>query len=353
MFLAVSILLIFVVLSLDFILIHRKPLSEGIPEFDLIFLIRITLNLIASCIFVFSLSGNVFKVNTEKYGKGISSFFSKTTEYLVYIFIVLCNTYFLATFLFDPVMFNYLGLEDNSVESLSSWICFINCGVFTLLLLKTHKFIRTQKKYFVSIIYMFIISFFLIGMEEISWGQRIIGFETPEIFKTNFQNEFNLHNFATNKFENLYYFGAFLFLVFIPFLIDNLKKFYSVKFINFFKPSKFIVISSAILTAYNYDMWNIPVIQLGYFISIFIVIYYMLTDWFNNSLNVDTVLILFSLIVTQTAFLMFGENFIRIWDVTEYKEFYIPFMFLLYSLELAQKIRYFEKEFEGAIYTRF
>lgn len=33
--------------------------------------------------------------------------------------------------------------------------------------------------------------------EEISWGQRILGFETPELIKEiNIQEEFNLHNLA-------------------------------------------------------------------------------------------------------------------------------------------------------------
>ena len=33
-----------------------------------------------------------------------------------------------------------------------------------------------------------------IAMEEISWGQRIIGFETPDALGNNIQDEFNLHN---------------------------------------------------------------------------------------------------------------------------------------------------------------
>ena len=37
--------------------------------------------------------------------------------------------------------------------------------------------------------------FFLIAMEEISWGQRLLGFATPDaLIVANTQNEFNLHN---------------------------------------------------------------------------------------------------------------------------------------------------------------
>ncbi len=39
--------------------------------------------------------------------------------------------------------------------------------------------------------------FFFMAMEEISWGQRIIGIPTPELFQAlNRQGEINLHNFA-------------------------------------------------------------------------------------------------------------------------------------------------------------
>ena len=37
--------------------------------------------------------------------------------------------------------------------------------------------------------------------EEISWGQRILGFETPEsISEINFQDEFNIHNISFGSF---------------------------------------------------------------------------------------------------------------------------------------------------------
>lgn len=38
---------------------------------------------------------------------------------------------------------------------------------------------------------------FFVGMEEISWGQRILGFQEPEFWtKHNVQSEFTFHNFA-------------------------------------------------------------------------------------------------------------------------------------------------------------
>lgn len=44
----------------------------------------------------------------------------------------------------------------------------------------------------------------LLAMEEISWGQRLFGYLPPEVFLTdNFQQEFNLHNFADTTTRQL------------------------------------------------------------------------------------------------------------------------------------------------------
>ena len=43
----------------------------------------------------------------------------------------------------------------------------------------------------------FIAGCLLIALEEISWGQRLFGYQPPDVFLTdNYQQEFNLHNFA-------------------------------------------------------------------------------------------------------------------------------------------------------------
>lgn len=45
---------------------------------------------------------------------------------------------------------------------------------------------------------------FIVAMEEISWGQRLIGYRPPEYFlEENFQQELNLHNVFKKKFRKL------------------------------------------------------------------------------------------------------------------------------------------------------
>ena len=67
------------------------------------------------------------------------------------------------------------------------------------------------------------LALFVIGMEEISWGQRLFGFATPErLAEVNWQAEFNFHNVQTDLSETAYYFGAGVFLILLPLLRDLL-----------------------------------------------------------------------------------------------------------------------------------
>jgi len=82
-------------------------------------------------------------------------------------------------------MIEKLGREDGFFEDLTA--VFFLAGSIVLLL----AFFR-KKNWFV----LFLAVVLFVGMgEEISWGQRLIGFSTPKAFeKANVQGEFNLHN---------------------------------------------------------------------------------------------------------------------------------------------------------------
>ncbi len=62
--------------------------------------------------------------------------------------------------------------------------------------------------------------------EELSWGQRIFSFATPEKVKNlNAQNEFNLHDMATQTFQNAWYFAGWALLVAAPFFREAITRF--------------------------------------------------------------------------------------------------------------------------------
>jgi len=69
-----------------------------------------------------------------------------------------------------------------------------------------------------------------VGMEEISWGQRIFGWSTPEAFaELNWQHETSIHNLATDVSQKAAFAASLLFGVALPAtlaLSAGLRRFY-------------------------------------------------------------------------------------------------------------------------------
>ena len=65
---------------------------------------------------------------------------------------------------------------------------------------------------------LFALAAFVIAMEEISWGRRIFGFETPVDFKgANLQSDFTLHNLMSSSVsDKLMNAGILIFAVALP-----------------------------------------------------------------------------------------------------------------------------------------
>ena len=243
---------------------------------------------------------------------------------------------FLLLFLIDPVVFNEMSLEDGPIEWGSALLLLCCCVVFMMSFAKA----RTQAK--VSVFTMGMLAllafvFFIIAMEELSWFQRTLGLETPDMFAGNEQREMNFHNFATNRIENIYYFGAFLFLVVLPLPRVLFPTKVGNTHVTPLIPRPFIAIVGAIACAYNFDMWNILFTQIAFFGSIIILCLLALLST-NDNERIVVVCAVLLLMTTQTMFLVNGDDFPRLWTVTEYKEFLIPLGFLAYSVSVYRKI---------------
>jgi hypothetical protein len=120
--------------------------------------------------------------------------------------------------LYDPAsqLFEILYLEDGIFESLTPVLMVISMlliGASIPKLRRDPQLVRYRN--LLTLIYFILISlFFLNAMEEISWGQRIFGWETPQTFEGNVQNETNLHNYF-----NQYYLLFYRLLVLFPVVI--------------------------------------------------------------------------------------------------------------------------------------
>lgn len=87
------------------------------------------------------------------------------------------------------------SVEDGPIENLTAVFLGLSCIGF-IVVLKKSQFLKQHPgwwRYFFII--GWILLMFIFAGEEISWGQRIFGFDTPEgIKEVNAQDEFNVHN---------------------------------------------------------------------------------------------------------------------------------------------------------------
>ncbi|MGB8492081.1 MAG: hypothetical protein WCE64_13575 [Bacteroidales bacterium] len=103
-----------------------------------------------------------------------------------------------------------LSREDGIVENLSAIFFFLaSCIMFYIFVVtKTDAkdfLFKSRRNYFILLLGLF---FFFCAGEEISWGQRIIGIDTPEYMEeNNAQKELNIHNLfifqATDRNNNI------------------------------------------------------------------------------------------------------------------------------------------------------
>ncbi|MFO8048063.1 MAG: hypothetical protein R6U29_03425, partial [Desulfosudaceae bacterium] len=104
-----------------------------------------------------------------------------------------------------PIKTSHMFFEDGVIEYLQVIICIIIVFLTIAISVKSYRLKEIQ----ICLTYIILsIMFFVIGMEEISWGQRILNIDKPGFFiQNNPRNELNIHNLSG---------------LFIPFFIAHL-----------------------------------------------------------------------------------------------------------------------------------
>lgn len=196
---------------------------------------------------------------------------------------------------------------------------------------------------------------FVMAGEELSWGQRIFGWDTPDsISAGNAQNETNLHNFATQAFQNTLYFGGWTLLIALPFLRDLfakwLNKVKSLRFlIDWLPPFQFVLIFALGFAFSDPLIASHGTPETGVYFSsnLFIVVGALATlvaqlIWrCHQHLPIRQ---LWGLIVTFVAIATLNLLHNGVWEynagaATEYLELFITFGFMLWSICIWRRIR--------------
>ena len=131
-------------------------------------------------------------------------------------------------FLFDEELYLLIIREDGVIEYLTaSFLLFASIKLFFL-------FFKIYKKYSVfnfGLLSYSLVLFFGFG-EEISWGQRIFGIQSPSFFsENNFQGEINIHNMMVMGVDlNRWIFTYVLVLIFTFYFLITPIMYYKNKF---------------------------------------------------------------------------------------------------------------------------
>jgi hypothetical protein len=103
--------------------------------------------------------------------------------------------------------------------------------------------------------------------------------------------------------------------------------------LKIFVPSLSVLFLSAPLAAFNYDMWNTTQMQVLFHATVVILLYYAVTMASRDRDRLYFSVLPVTVAAIQFIFLVRG-GLIRHWELTEYKEFFIPLGFVVYSVML-------------------
>lgn len=112
---------------------------------------------------------------------------------------------------FPSLMADSIVREDGLIQNATAFLFVLSAGY------SAHLSVKLQEKRR-KIAHLILAVFFVVCVgEELSWGQRILNFETPEMVKAyNTQSEFNLHNSFGYSADHIFIAGVFIFGAIIP-----------------------------------------------------------------------------------------------------------------------------------------
>lgn len=233
---------------------------------------------------------------------------------------------------------------------------FVKCafelvGMIALIITARHYGKRRQWLGMVTAI-AFTITLFLMAGEELSWGQRIVGWGTPNsVAAWNAQGELNFHNAHTQIFQNSLYFAGWLLLIAIPFwrhaIAKLVSKFRPLGFLTDWLPPLSFVFIFAVAFGFGDPLHSETGLYYGS--NLFIVIatpIILLAMVIKYAHRRDNQVVWHSLIVTAIFLIVMIANqfFSRLWDVnpgaaTEYLELFVTFGIMLWALLVCSRTK--------------
>lgn len=125
---------------------------------------------------------------------------------------------FIASGISTATFLTYFGNEDSPIEHATALLLAL-CGPVLWMRVLPERQNLTRGAVILGVLYG--LAYVWAGGEEISWGQRIVGFESPDYFQTNNdQQEFTFHNLVIGdvKLDEVF-FGPLLSYIILSYLV--------------------------------------------------------------------------------------------------------------------------------------
>jgi hypothetical protein len=234
-----------------------------------------------------------------------------------------------ATMLFvaSPVAFHEAAQEDRPLEWASALLLLAASLIFARHALQGAKAAGTGSRLLNAGVPAALAAvLFLIGMEEISWMQRLFGFATPPaLAEVNWQGEFNLHNVQTDLSEFVYYVGAGFFLTLLPLVRDIAAPALASHPLARFVPGRVVAAVSAPAVMFTYGRWNLFALECLTAIAIAVLAVLALAASRRGDRGESRLLWVAALALAagQGAMLAFGRLMVDVPDSTEYRELFL------------------------------
>lgn len=101
---------------------------------------------------------------------------------------------------YDSDLYYLVAQEDGFLEWATFWAFLLAAGLSIVAAVRQHR-ADGNLPWFLAGVGLFCL---FVSMEEISWGQRVLGYRPPEYFlDQNFQQEFNIHNVVATRWRKL------------------------------------------------------------------------------------------------------------------------------------------------------
>jgi hypothetical protein len=263
-------------------------------------------------------------------------------QMLLVYFLVALGFGFTALFLASPTLFYEFSLEDGPVEWPSALLLLAASALFIYAFVRIRRGPHDNMAHRLAIVLVPLaaVFFFVSGMEEISWMQRIFHIQTPAMFDGNQQGEMNFHNMHSIMIGNTYTLLVFGGLIVVPFLVETAPKNRLFDFFADFLPSRFVLAVSATLAGFHYNDWNFFMTPIVVLVTLFILACYVKAAWDRSDRREMMIFgsLMALLVIAQPLFLAFGDRMIRMWDVGEYMELLMITGMFVYSWQTTRRL---------------